>query len=138
MSNIQAAIGCAQMKRIEALTTQKRNILEFYRAHLTSISDISLNPEIDGILNGAWMPTVNFHPSRGVNKDLLQDVFKRENIDARVFFHPLTSLPFFNVEKRNKNSYMIAEHSINLPSFHDITKGEQSRVAEVILKLCGR
>lgn len=136
MSNIQAAIGCAQMKRINELIDRKRAILQFYRDCFKDISGVSLNLETDAVVNGAWMPTINFDSSRGIKRDALESAFKKENIDARIFFYPLTSLPFFEGSQPSKNSYLIAENSINLPSFHDMTLEEQRRVAQVILELC--
>ena len=95
MSNIQAAIGCAQLERIDSLIARKREILAFYNQRLAHIPTICMNPEPEGTTNGAWMPTVAFHESANVSLDALRNSFSRENIDARVFFHPLSSLPVF-------------------------------------------
>jgi perosamine synthetase len=136
MSNIQAAIGCAQLRRIDELIKRKREILKFYRDCFKGIPGLSLNAEVDNTINGAWMPTIHFDISRGITREMLQNAFRKEYIDARVFFYPLTSLPFFSNSTVNHNSYTIAEHSINLPSFHDITLDEQKRVVQVIWDLC--
>ena len=88
MSNIQAAIGCAQMERIEELINRKREILRYYREHLESFPGLTMNPELVGTVNGAWMPTVVFDVETGITRESLQAAFAAENIDARVFFHP--------------------------------------------------
>ena len=62
-----------------------------------------MNPEPAGTVNGAWMPTVVFDGETGVTREKLQAAFAAENIDARVFFHPLSSLPMF--EDRPQNRY---------------------------------
>jgi perosamine synthetase len=80
MSNLQAAIGCAQMERIHDLIARKREILAFYRERLNGLSCISLNPEPFGIENGAWMPTVVFAPETGISREKLQAAFSAENI----------------------------------------------------------
>jgi perosamine synthetase len=54
--------------------------------------------------------------------------FEAENIDARVFFHPLSSLPIFQPVAANVNSQDIPKRAINLPSYHDMTFEEQARV----------
>ena len=131
MSNIQAAIGCAQLERIEELTKRKREILSYYRDCLAHLSGVSINPEPAGIINGAWMPTVVFASETGVTREQLQAAFKAENIDARVFFHPLSSLPMFETITSNSISLDIPERAINLPSYHDITQNEQDRVISV-------
>ena len=132
MSNIQAAIGCAQIERIAELTRRKREIFSYYREHLTAISELSMNPEPEDTVNGAWMPTVVFNPETGITREILQAAFTSENIDARVFFHPLSSLSMFNDQLHNVLAWSIPKRAINLPSFHDISEPEQVRVVDVI------
>lgn len=95
MSNIQAAIGCAQMERIEALTSRKREIFHAYIDGLAGVEGISMNPEPAGTQNGFWMPTVVFDEATGITAADLTAAFAAENIDARVFFHPLSVIPPF-------------------------------------------
>ncbi len=132
ISNIQAAIGCAQMERIEELVSRKREVLEIYRESLSSFSGISMNPEPAGTINGAWMPTIVFAPDTGITRQTLQLAFARENVDARVFFWPLSSLPMFDSITSNENAWSIAGRAINLPSFHDITDDDIFRILKVI------
>jgi perosamine synthetase len=132
MSNIQAAIGCAQMERVEELTTRKCEIMSAYRERLSSQTGVSMNPEPEGIINGAWMPTVVFEPETGVTREKLQAAFAAENADARVFFHPLSSLPMFNTIGANVTAWSLPDRAINLPSYHDMTIHEINRVSEVI------
>lgn len=132
MSNMQAAIGCAQLDRVEDLTGRKREILSRYRHFLDGLPQIELNPEPAGTINGAWMPTVVFAPQTGVLREQIQSAFAKENIDARVFFWPLSGLEFFHGTPINPIADDIASRAINLPSFHDITDGQIQRVCEVI------
>ena len=132
MSNVQAAIGCAQLARVEELVARKRAILDGYRRRLEGTNGIALNPEPAGTVNGAWMPTAVFDRSTGVTRERLQAAFAVENVDARVFFHPLSSLPMFTPCPQNRNAWDIPGRAINLPSFHDITEDEQDRVAAVL------
>jgi perosamine synthetase len=133
MSNIQAAIGCAQMERIDELIRRKREILRYYRDNLGSLSGISMNPEPEETINGAWMPTIVFDKQTGVTREKLQSLFKSENIDARVFFHPLSSLSMFEDKEVNINSWNIPLRSINLPSYHDLSNQDIKRVAQEIV-----
>ena len=136
MSNIQAAMGCAQIERIEELIYRKREIFTYYKKALYGIDGVSLNPEPELTFNGFWMPNIVFDKGRGISREQLQNEFSLENIDARVFFWPLSSLSFFEANTRNSNSYGIPERSINLPSFHDMTINEQNRVVDVVLSMC--
>jgi perosamine synthetase len=132
MSNVQAAIGCAQMERIEELISRKREILRYYRECLEVLPDVSMNPEPAGTINGAWMPTVVFDKETGVTREKLQEAFTAENIDARVFFWPLSSLPMFEEQTKNRFAWDIPGRAINLPSYHDITITELERVVNLI------
>ena len=132
MSNIQAAIGCAQMERIEELIGRKREILQYYRERMEVLTGVTINPEPVGTVNGSWMPTVVFDIQTGVTREGLRAAFADENIDARVFFYPLSSLPMFEQQSQNRYAWGIPERAINLPSFHDMTSIEQGRIVEVI------
>lgn len=132
MSNIQAAIGCAQMERIEELIDRKREILQYYRHGVETLSGASMNPEQAGMLNGAWMPTVVFHPETGITRERLLSAFAAENIDARVFFYPLSSLPMFEDHSHNLFAWDIPGRAINLPSYHDVGFGDLDRVIGVL------
>ena len=128
MSNIQAAIGCAQMERIEELTQRKREIFAQYREKLEDLPGVAMNPEAEGTINGAWMPTAVFGSETGVTREMLQSKFAAENIDARVFFWPLSSLDMFESVDQNENSWSIPQRAINLPSYHEMSLENIARV----------
>jgi perosamine synthetase len=132
MSNIQAAIGFGQMERIDQLTQRKREILSYYKLQLEALPGVSMNPEPNGITNGAWMPTVVFSQDTGVTREKLLAAFAVENIDARVFFHPLSSLPMFEPRPQNVFAWDVPNRAINLPSYHDIDEKDLIRVQKVI------
>jgi perosamine synthetase len=138
ISNIQAAIGCAQMERIDELINRKRKILSNYRERLGALPGIRLNPEPEGTIIGGWMPTVVFAPQTGVTREQLQAAFAADNIDARVFFHALSTLPMFECKSLNRNARDIPSRAINLPSYHDISNDEQGRVVSVIRDAAAR
>ncbi|QFT91354.1 Putative pyridoxal phosphate-dependent aminotransferase EpsN [Roseovarius sp. THAF9] len=135
MSNLQAALGCAQMERIAELTDRKRAILHAYKAELAALNGISMNPEPDHVLSGAWMPTVVFDESLGIRRDAILSVFRAAQIDARVFFYPLSSQPMFQPVPDNETAWSICERAINLPSFHAMTDADIARVCKVIRDL---
>jgi perosamine synthetase len=137
MSNLQAAVGCAQLSRIDRLVARKQEILRYYRERLGGLPGVHLNPEPAGTSNGAWMPTVVFSPATGVTREQLLAAFLAADIDARVFFYPLSSLPPFaycaaDCQLSNPVAYSIPARAINLPSYHDMTQAEQDRVIGVV------
>ncbi len=135
MANVQAAMGCAQLERVEELLRRKREIFAYYHEHLEGIQGLSMNPEKPGTMNGYWMPTLVFGEEVGNFRDELLERFQEEDIDARVFFWPLSSLPMFELCPTNYNSYSICRRAINLPSYHDITQSEIDRVITMVTDL---
>ena len=132
MSNLQAAIGCAQMERIDELICRKRQIMATYRERLAELPGINMNPEPVGTINGAWMPTAVFSQTTGITREKLQAALIAENADARVFFWPLSGLPMFETVSTNKLAWTLPNSAINLPSYHDLTANELDRVINCV------
>ncbi|CAJ0809366.1 DegT/DnrJ/EryC1/StrS family aminotransferase [Ralstonia flaminis] len=140
ISNVQAAIGCAQLERIDALVARKREIFAAYQQHLGSVAGLALNPEAPNTFNSYWMPTVVFDKALGITRDVLLAAFARRGIDARVFFYPLSQTELFgtladSARLKAPNSYAIAERAINLPSYHDMSSADINTVSQVVLDL---
>jgi perosamine synthetase len=131
MSNIQAALGCAQMQRIEQLIERRREIMRAYRERLVDLP-IAMNTEPPGTRNCFWMPTIVVDRSVAFDREALLAEMRSDNIDARVFFWPLTMLPMFADKPENVVSYSIYKRAINLPSYHDLTESEIDRVCVIV------
>jgi perosamine synthetase len=134
MSNIQAAIGCAQMERVDELIAKKRRIFKHYEKMLSTLP-LTMNPEHEGTVNGYWMPSIVVNEDVSFDRTLLINEFNKNNIDGRVFFWPLTQLPMFTQQPEHRVSYSIYQRAINLPSYHDISEEELDRVIHTIFKL---
>ncbi|NLR34711.1 DegT/DnrJ/EryC1/StrS family aminotransferase [Aeromonas hydrophila] len=135
MSNIQAAIGCGQMERIGELVARKRQILNYYRDALLPYSGLSMNPEPDDGVNGAWMPTVVFGVCTNIKRIEIEDLFQSAGIDARPFFSPLSSTPPFVSINSTPRSYCISTRAINLPSYHDMNEQSIDTVVGIVKKI---
>ena len=131
MSNLQAAIGCAQMERIENLIAAKRRVFRYYSEGLNDLP-ITMNPEPEGTKNGFWMPTIVVDEEVQFDREALLSVFKEKNIDGRVFFWPLSMLPMFDEKPENRVSYDLYQRAINLPSYHDLAENEMGRVISLV------
>lgn len=133
MSNLQAAIGCAQMKRIESLIQRRREIFFLYNELLEPLHGLRMNPIPQGNEKyGYWMPTLIF-PDPKI-RDLVLEDFQKRNIDGRIFFHPLSSLTMFKKCKQNTICYDLAPRGLNLPSYHDLTTNDIEMCCSIINK----
>lgn len=131
ISNIQAAIGCAQLRRADELVAGKRRVFETYKRLLGGLP-LSMNPEPPGCVNGYWMPTIVVHDNVPFNREQVLADFSRNEIDGRVFFWPVSMLPMFEDCRQNKVAYSLYSRALNLPSYHDLREDEMRRVASVI------
>lgn len=136
MSNIQAAIGCAQLERIDDLIEEKRRIFAYYGEALRALP-LKMNPEPAGIRNGYWMPSIVIDAAVSFDRDALLQEFKARNIDGRVFFYPLSMLPMFETQDSNIVSYALFDRAVNLPTYSGLTDAEMDRVIACIASSIG-
>jgi perosamine synthetase len=133
ISNLQAALGCAQIERIEELVDKKRVIFNWYKEFLKDIP-CKLNTEFENSKNSYWLPTVIFDKSLNFDRSKFFDLCKENGIDTRPFFFPLSSLPMFEEKSYNFISYEIYKNGVNLPSYHELTFQDVKNIVDIIIK----
>jgi len=137
ISNIQAAIGCAQIERIEELIASKRRVFRYYAERLAYLP-VKMNPEPAGTVNGFWMPTIVVDERVPFDRDELLAAFKENKIDARNFFWPLSMLPMFRRQPENAVSYGLYARAVNLPSYHDIDDIALATICSLVSRAFGK
>ena len=133
MSNVQAALGLAQLERIEKLVEKKRQIFFLYKNILKDIPDISVNYEQANVRSNFWMTSIVFENSK-IKRDTLIKKLKEKLIDSRPFFYPISMFPMYKKQK-NPVSYHIGLNGINLPSGVNLKKEEVEYVAKTLKEL---
>ena len=144
MSGLQAALGLAQIERIEELIAAKRRVFSLYQARLGDAPHLTLNYEAPGVRNTYWMVTVIWDRALGVTKEDVMALMAKENIDTRPFFYPLSSIPAYadatdraRARAENKVSYALSPFAINLPSGASLTEDEIDYVCAELLGILG-
>jgi len=136
MSNLQAALGCAQLERIEELVQRKREIFARYRQHLTAqLPGARMNPEPEDCRNSYWMPTLVLPSDSPVAMPVVLERMRQAGIDARIFFQPLSDTPVFAdlVNRPTPIAHDLATRSFNLPSYHDLSVEDQQHVITTVV-----
>jgi perosamine synthetase len=135
MSSMQAALGLAQLERLDELVAGKRRLFDWYREMLDGWNAGTLNPDVTGLYNSYWMSTVVLDSRLGVSKEALILALKARGIDARPFFSPLSSIPAFRdtpqanaARTRNDTAYSITPYGINLPSALNLAREDVAQV----------
>lgn len=145
MSALQAALGLAQLERIDELVRRKREIFSWYADRLQSMQELTLNAEPPGTTNSYWMVTVLIDTSLGKDKTALMEEMSERRVECRPFFNPLSSLPAYaaspdaeKARRRNTVSYEISPFGLNLPSGLDLNEEDVDYVCNCLLDILGR
>jgi perosamine synthetase len=141
MSTMQAALGLAQLERIDELVSTKRRIFEWYRQELSGIDGLQLNEEPPRTRNSYWMVSATLDERFDLPKTRLIKLLHEDGIDSRPFFYPLSSLPAFQAwggaarwKQQNPVAYRLSAQAVNLPSALNLTRDEVTRVAAALKK----
>lgn len=139
MSSMQAALGLAQLERIEELIARKREIFSWYQKELSSHQEIVLNYESPETMNTYWMVTAIIDKKLGLRKERMIELLAKKNIDCRPFFYPLSFLPAYEklesakqARQRNMISYEISPYGINLPCGMSMTEEKVGYVCDTV------
>lgn len=144
MSALQAAVGLAQVERVEELIAQKRQVFAWYRARLGGVAGLTLNAEPPGTKNSYWMVTAVFDESHGRSKTEWMRRLADAGVDTRPFFHPLSSLPAYAANphaaaaaRRNVHAYRVSRRGVNLPSGLMLTEADVEAVCAAVRTALG-
>ena len=118
MTNIQAALGLAQLEKVDWHLAQRRRVAETYRAHLGKNPDLYLQPELPDCTNSYWMTSLMLGDGLPA-RDLVMQRMAEHGIETRPFFPPMHVLPIYQNLADGK-SFPIADkvssRGLNLPS----------------------
>jgi perosamine synthetase len=136
MSNIQAAIGLAQLERADELIEMKRRLFAWYEEGLASIDCISLNKEVKGARSIYWMSSIRMHDDAPLSRDHLIKRLKERNIDTRPVFPAISQYPIWPREQPPQPiASLLGKQALNLPSGVCLTKSEVMYVCETLRDL---
>lgn len=137
LSNISAAIGCAQLQVLEERVARRRAIFERYRAVLGDLPGITFMPELDhgGSRATRWLTVILIDPMvTGVDREAVRLALEREAIEARPVWKPMHLQPVFRHAPHIGGTVAetLFETGLCLPSGSGMSDAEVDRVAEVV------
>ncbi len=133
MTNLQAALGVAQLAKIGAFLQERTRILESYRFHLER-HGLTLNPHLAAMRPVNWITCVLLE---GVSREERDTVIARlyaNGIDTRPFFYPLSALPMYE-RKSSPVSENLSSRGINLPTYPGLSDSDIERICRALLGL---
>jgi len=135
MTNLQAALGVAQLERIDEILQKKEEIFQTYAKELESIEGISLNRSAPWAKNVYWMICLELDGFSEEMRDRFMEDLKKENIDSRPYFYPVSFMPMYEENKANIIASQVYGRGLNLPSFFDMSRDEIVYICGVIKAL---
>lgn len=128
LTNLQAALGCAQLAQLGTILAKRRRVATLYAARLhdlcnsgavtTQHFDIDVDPVV-------WAITVKIDPKAfHLDRDAIIKTMHLDGVETRPGFYPLSAMPIYGVTHSLPFSEDVGAHVISLPSFPDLTDSE--------------
>lgn len=142
MTNLQAALGVAQMESIERFIARKRDIADWYRTGLAGCDAVEIAGERDGVRHVYWMTSALLAPGYPKSTKAVCDQLKERGVDTRPFFVPMSQLPHLSgyraVGTRSDDcpvSDDVARRGFNLPSGSGLEQEQVERAVATLLEV---
>lgn len=132
MTNIQAAIGLAQLEYVEETIRRKREIAHNYNRLLKDVHGITLPHESKDVRNVYWMYGILIEDDFGVSRDKVKELLFKNGIDTRFFFVGMHKQPPFRAKGNFPVSESIEKKGIYIPCSPNITQQQMEYVAQCI------
>lgn len=139
MSNICAAIGCAQFEKLDDKINLKREIFYRYVEGFKDIKEIQMLEEPKDMFSTHWLSVMKINSDKIKPIDIIETL-EKENIESRHIWKPMHMQPVFKDNDFFPHSDKIIsedlfEYGVCLPSDTSMTIEEQKTIIEIIKKI---
>jgi perosamine synthetase len=129
MTNICAAIGLAQLERIETILSRKRAISDLYKASLSD-ANVTFQVTQQGVESSNWLVSLLLPPES--DRDRVMTFMREHHVDSRPVFYCAHQMPMYHQDVRFTHSEPIAARGISLPSYSSLSDSDVRRVADTL------
>lgn len=134
MTNLQAALGVAQLERIDELLNKRVSIFKRYYKNLSNVENFQLNRTNEFLDVSFWSICLEIKNYDIIKRDNLIKNLREYNIDSRPYFYPISDMPMYKTVN-TKITHEIYQKGIYLPIFFDLKDEEIDYICEIIIKL---
>lgn len=129
MTNLEAAVGCAQMERLAEFVAAKRRIRATYDQALTGRPGVGLFPEPARVQSACWFSGLTLAPP-APSPERVRQALREASIEARPFWKPMHRQPPFADVPRTAMPVTddIWKRILTLPCSTHLTADDQARV----------
>jgi perosamine synthetase len=138
LTNIAAAMLCAQLERASEMVEGRRRIYAAYESRLANVSGVELQPRADWAEISPWLFSVTIDEQRfGRSRDELMAFLAEAGIETRPFFIPLHQLPPFRAQSRARNEQLpitdaLGSCGLNLPTYVGLTESDIDEICSLV------
>jgi perosamine synthetase len=138
MTNIQAALGVAQLENIEKFLAKRRDIGDLYNTHLRDVPGITLPVEKDYATRSYWMYSILIEEEYGKSRDHVMLKLAENGVETRPFFYPMHIMPVHGNKELSPlmNAERIASKGITLPTFFELEREDIVFITNLLKKEC--
>ena len=129
MTNLQAALGVAQLQKIDRLINKKRTIANNYEKLMKDLPSVTPAPEMPWAKSVYWLYSVLVNASI---RDTIITNLEKKGIESRQFFYPSHLLPPYKDSLKLPISEELSARGLNLPSGTNLSENQITEVVEVI------
>lgn len=137
MTDLQAALGCSQMERIDAFIAKRRELAKRYDEKLTDCSLVRPYQERSG--ESAWHLYVVQVDAKKYSRREVFDALRAAGIGVNVHYIPVHTQPYYQRFGFKNGDYPAAERyyerAISLPMYYSLTEEQQDYVIETLKKV---
>jgi len=140
LTNVQAAVGLAQLERLPSYVAAKRKTTEIYNAHFSNVAGLTLPKEAEWAHSNCWLYAVLISAkSFGESSRELSQRLKIASIETRPFWRPVhRQVPYLDCQSyKIEVADRLYEQGISLPCSVGLTREQQDRVIGQTLALRG-
>ena len=114
----------------------KRRIFHWYYEKLRKVDCIDLNYEVENAKSIYWMTSFFINDNKIISRDKIISKLRSFNIDSRPVFPSISQYPiWYKNFTPQKNSLLIGNNSINLPSGITLTKNDVNYISKILVKI---
>jgi perosamine synthetase len=131
LTNLQAAVGVAQLERAEQILARKFAVARRYRELLAEVPNIGLPPAQADSEPIYWLFTIMVDGGAGITRDELAERLLRNGIETRPVFFPMHGMPPYRRYCKNREfpiSDLLSAHGLSLPSAVTLTDADIENV----------
>ncbi len=136
LSNLQAALGLAQLEQLEGFITHKHEMYDFYRERLDGKNGYKIWPFRDGVRSNKWFYSLYLEDARH-SRDAVIAALKEQNIQTRPVWALIhEQAPYQGCERyETEMAEDFRAKVVNLPCSTNLTKSDAQRVVDALLSL---